>query len=91
MANNNNINNGNGKSYGNKAMINDPRSPTNEYNRTPIHCNSTTGAAAASNQQNIDDFGNESSSSSLDSSSLINSSDLSGLYQTGTSFIFILG
>lgn len=86
QAANNNNNNGAqsnvvGKSFVNKAMINDPRSPTTEYNRTPIHCN-TASANQASEASSHDDYSHDSSSSSLDSSSLIGSSDLSGLYQT---------
>ena len=62
-----------------KYSITDPRSPTNEYTRTPIH-GMTNQAADLNHDDNMDD-----SNSSLETSSLI--SDSSGVCQQGKLFL----
>ena len=46
----------------------DPRSPTNEYNRTPIHCNSNKNANHNNNELNSSLFDDSISSNANDNS-----------------------
>ena len=74
------------KKFNKKLTINDPRSPTNEYNRTPIHMNS-------GNLNNQNDLNNSSSDNHLNEStcsqesSLLLVTDLSMNMQNGKTYL----